>query len=1034
MKIKEFKNAENIDLTSFVAPKKQKKLSKRALKKAARKAQRYYAPVYVTPPEVEAVQAREQKEKIDGIKPKIVFSREFALSMLAKLLLTWLSCAGLSLTLAQAYRVPVSAGAVLMVCFGTAVILHITFLYFKRRILVLPLLAFLLIALTLELRPLVPPDDGVLSAFTFFHILPDFSVFRAIAYFYEHILLVLDSRLLSTGLHATYSWRELLNYQFEIAVVYLIISVLISIAATIESRSRLIGFTLVATILLLTPTFAAEIAGFVWGMALLIPGLIGSYCAWAAHAWENTGGIHQINYSELGKKAKMSDLPSVDEALPPGVNKSQGTQQPKSKDSWFNFKPGKLPHFYKYSTNSLIAALLAACAVFYAANAVPAAVKFDYMAVVNAVRDFEFTAVPQDVRAFFRRHFVRFNDGGMFYNPNIGNISMGINNSRTSLSDTPVIRVTLEDDRDKLYLRGGIGIDLIGVDWSASQNTPEFKRLVALLDSGFTPELEYHVHQQMLNLLNRTSYANNVKKQNVQIEYLLRTGFLVLPTNPYDPESIRRNRNYGRHLDTIITPNRRMSIHEYETLYLGIRPSHFNNAVETLRENGSNEIAGFIHIPSDVVMTEQQMLEYIESRIGAQPYFPGGILTTEQLAEVNQWNTRYSELRGEFEFSFVAASRFDGHKWDFPCETPASDWQRDITEYRELIAAVYSGVPEIERGNVELFLQGMGLFPQSEPAIKDYEAVWRIHDYLREHYTWSLTIDNRLGDNTPLGNFLFDTREGHCALYAAAMTLAVRELGIPARYVAGLVTVTGGGLVQDLAEQDFHAWVEVYFENVGWVPFDPTGGARGTESRGNSGMPPPPPPPTTPPPPPTAPPTSPVTPTSPTLPSGVTAPTGTRTGTGTDSDRPGFAITREMLLRAGICLVVIGAGITLIELLRRRRKAVADRFARWKAGDGDEMSNKSVKEMYLFMLKLLKGQKLVPKPGETPLVFAARVGEKLEALMPLFEKVEFGDSATVTLTAEEHRSIYEYVSALYERKKASEKQSNRANPRADSRT
>ncbi|MCT9819249.1 transglutaminase-like domain-containing protein [Microbacterium sp. W1N] len=60
--------------------------------------------------------------------------------------------------------------------------------------------------------------------------------------------------------------------------------------------------------------------------------------------------------------------------------------------------------------------------------------------------------------------------------------------------------------------------------------------------------------------------------------------------------------------------------------------------------------------------------------------------------------------------------------------------------------------------------------------------------------------------------------------YAVAMTLIARQLGMPARVVmgwypdedeqaSGVFTATGDNL---------HAWVEIAFTGVGWVPFDPT--------------------------------------------------------------------------------------------------------------------------------------------------------------------------------------------------------------------
>lgn len=59
--------------------------------------------------------------------------------------------------------------------------------------------------------------------------------------------------------------------------------------------------------------------------------------------------------------------------------------------------------------------------------------------------------------------------------------------------------------------------------------------------------------------------------------------------------------------------------------------------------------------------------------------------------------------------------------------------------------------------------------------------------------------------------------------YATAMALMVRQLGYPARVVLGFYpeeAATGSRL--ELTGNDAHVWVEVPFENAGWVMFDPT--------------------------------------------------------------------------------------------------------------------------------------------------------------------------------------------------------------------
>ncbi|MER2137210.1 MAG: transglutaminase-like domain-containing protein [Arthrobacter sp.] len=62
--------------------------------------------------------------------------------------------------------------------------------------------------------------------------------------------------------------------------------------------------------------------------------------------------------------------------------------------------------------------------------------------------------------------------------------------------------------------------------------------------------------------------------------------------------------------------------------------------------------------------------------------------------------------------------------------------------------------------------------------------------------------------------------------YAVAMALMARKLGIPARVVMGFYPdwdeLDGVPGSLDITGDDVHAWVEVEFERVGWVPFFPT--------------------------------------------------------------------------------------------------------------------------------------------------------------------------------------------------------------------
>jgi transglutaminase-like putative cysteine protease len=69
-------------------------------------------------------------------------------------------------------------------------------------------------------------------------------------------------------------------------------------------------------------------------------------------------------------------------------------------------------------------------------------------------------------------------------------------------------------------------------------------------------------------------------------------------------------------------------------------------------------------------------------------------------------------------------------------------------------------------------------------------------------------------------------KHGFCQYYAATMAVLLRDLGVPTRIAQGFLPgsrdrQTG---VERIFNSSAHAWVEVYFPNIGWVTFDPTGG------------------------------------------------------------------------------------------------------------------------------------------------------------------------------------------------------------------
>lgn len=104
----------------------------------------------------------------------------------------------------------------------------------------------------------------------------------------------------------------------------------------------------------------------------------------------------------------------------------------------------------------------------------------------------------------------------------------------------------------------------------------------------------------------------------------------------------------------------------------------------------------------------------------------------------------------------------------------------------------------------------------------------RLLAHLRDSGRYRYTIDlPDPGDADPLVYFLFESRAGHCELFATAMAVMLRANGVPARNVTGLL---GGrynrfGRYYALSQGDAHSWVEASIDGR-FATFDPTPPAR----------------------------------------------------------------------------------------------------------------------------------------------------------------------------------------------------------------
>ncbi len=109
-------------------------------------------------------------------------------------------------------------------------------------------------------------------------------------------------------------------------------------------------------------------------------------------------------------------------------------------------------------------------------------------------------------------------------------------------------------------------------------------------------------------------------------------------------------------------------------------------------------------------------------------------------------------------------------------------------------------------------------------ATNDFDRVTMIENWLAENYEYDTDSPVPPDGQDAVDHFLFETDVGFCEQFASATAIMLRSVGIPARVIGGYTPGTRNPLTgyYEVKNSDAHAWVEVWFDPVGWYEFDPT--------------------------------------------------------------------------------------------------------------------------------------------------------------------------------------------------------------------
>ncbi|MCL2694041.1 MAG: transglutaminase-like domain-containing protein, partial [Oscillospiraceae bacterium] len=671
--------------------------------------------------------------------------------------------AGVSLLLIQIYRIPVNTAPVIFWAVCSSLFFNVVFVYVRFRY------AFILFAVIFYIYQRVEDVLFNLGCLGDFLLIAIHGGILHTAGFASRPDFIVNELL-------TYNFPEALEFQTGLQNGVILVTVVLALVFALSARGKFIGSILIACTIVLIPAIASQKATYVPALTLLAASMLGLYSVWASH---------EQSILKAMKRRKQKTGPFI-------------------------------PRVHKHSVNGALTACIALIAAGIAQSIIP----------VEKTRDVidYFSDRSDQIIEWAYRIGERF-ESGIFstiptlehsgYMPGGGiNPSGGLSINNPTTSRQPVLNVTLENNDAPVYLRNGIGAAFNPVrgEWNVNSRFDNMN----LFPDNFYPEHEYLVFRQKAAQAFGYNANRLIGRQWVEIEYLVRSPHVMLPTLPHMPDYKSDSRFTWSH-DSILRKrgSQRPQTYHWDILYP--KPSHeLGTALDRIQTYISNQRALMYGESSAYGVTDARG-DYIHLEFSGEDMPPTGALRIF-VEEYGLTAAEYLSLLEEYEEMV-----YDVYTQTVPGESG---------NMQQLMRNAFA--PYIVHVIVNPVLDARAIYTIDEDDIayasvserfSDYEKVNVLANYLKTEYTYSLITDNNLGDNTLLGNFLFETREGHCALFATAMTLALREEGIPARFVTGYVVGSGvpeavnAGYRYTILARDLHAWVEAYFEGIGWIPF-----------------------------------------------------------------------------------------------------------------------------------------------------------------------------------------------------------------------
>ncbi|TQR19628.1 transglutaminase TgpA family protein [Psychrobacillus vulpis] len=206
-----------------------------------------------------------------------------------------------------------------------------------------------------------------------------------------------------------------------------------------------------------------------------------------------------------------------------------------------------------------------------------------------------------------------------------------------------------------------------------------------------------------------------------------------------------------------------------------------------------------------------------------QPYGLTSINSLEQVTlSLNATNQKISTFRGgdtvplgSYEVSF----REPTYSLQALRETTSESLNGLTTEFNR-----YLQLPETLPSRVRDLATSI---TENETSLYDKAKI--IERYFRRNgFSYNQTLAAvPTGDTDYVDQFLFETKLGYCDNFSSSMVVMLRSIGIPSRWVKGFAAgevdhKENNVPVYEVTNNNAHSWVEAYFPEIGWMPFEPT--------------------------------------------------------------------------------------------------------------------------------------------------------------------------------------------------------------------